>query len=106
MGAYAQEVIPIISESQSHSLHQSIWWYSGVENDNIYAEITVEFQDILFVVDGSNPYAKHCQYGLQFVEYAGNGDVIKLENMGEIIGFRAIKRTGNNAQISIIYYKQ
>jgi hypothetical protein len=67
MGAYAQEVILITSESQSESLHQSIWWYLGVENDEIYAEVTVNFESILFVVEGSNPYTKHCQYGLQLV---------------------------------------
>jgi hypothetical protein len=102
---YNQETILITDATQPQSLHPSIWQYPGCENDGIYAEITMQSEDILFRVDGGDPYSAHCQYGLQYCEYANQGDVIALQNFAEIAGFRAVKRTDNNSLFSVIYYK-
>jgi hypothetical protein len=103
--SYNQETILITEYQNPQSLHPSIWSYPGCENDGIYAEITMQYASMLFRVDGGNPYASHSQYGLQFCEYANQGDVIVLENISEIAGFRAVKRTNTNCLISVIYYK-
>jgi hypothetical protein len=101
---YNQETILITNAIHPHSLNRAVWWYLGCDNDNIYAEITVQHQSILFRVDGGDPYSAHCQYGLQYCEIAYKDDIIKLENLYEIDGFRTVK-VSENCTISVIYYK-
>lgn len=102
---YAQENILITDAVKPTKLNRGVWWYLGFENDGIYAEITIESGGpLLFRVDGGDPYSSHCQYGLQYVSKALEGDVIKLENWIEISGFMAIKEI-DNCLISVLYYK-
>ena len=104
MAVYNEESILFVNGIVPKKLNKSIWWYPDCENDGLYAEITIQSGDILFRVDGGDPYSAHCQYGLQFCDYANSGDVIKLENFIEITGFNAVKYN-QNALISVIYYK-
>jgi len=102
--SYNQETLLITDAIVPIQLSHAIWWYLGCEGEGLYAEITVQSGDLLFRVDGGDPYSAHCQYGLQYCEQATEQDVIKLETLAEIMGFRAVKKT-DNCLISIIYYK-
>jgi len=102
---YAQESILVVDAINPISLSRAIWWYKDCNNDTLTAEITVQSGRLLFRVDGGDPYSSHCQYGLQYCEIANEGDVIKLENIVEIAGFRAVKYM-DNCLLSILYYKE
>jgi hypothetical protein len=104
--AYAQYTILLSSHVISVLLERGVWWYLGCENDGLYAEVTIRYGKIMFRVDGGDPYSSHCQYGLQYNELAEKEDVVKLESVNEIIGFRAVNYTeSQQSTISVIFYR-
>ena len=103
---YAQQSVFVSSDSIAVRLDPSLFYQGSPTPVVSKVEITVDFEDILFTVDGSDPYSRHCQYGLQFVEYASAGDVIELQSFQEAAGFRAVRRFGVNSRLSVLYYRE
>ncbi len=101
---YNTETILITSHTDPVSLSRAIYKFTGWENYVITAEITLD-NKIFFRVDGGDPYTAHCLYGLKYCNEAFKGDIIVLENLQEIIGFRAVKEI-NNVLLTVNYYKE
>jgi hypothetical protein len=102
---YAQQSVFVNSQTTASKLDPSFFYSGSPIPVVVKVEITVDFEKILFTVDGSDPYTRHCQYGLQFVEWAQAGDVIELTALEEIAGFRAVKFDGDNSRLSVLYYR-
>jgi len=102
---YATASLFITNATAPVTLDRATWYYPGCEAEGLYAQLVVEFGSIIFRTDGGDPYTSHCQYGLQYCSRAGKGDIIALEDLNEILGFRGVKETSTNSRLNILFYK-
>lgn len=102
---YNTEAIHFISEDNIISIDKGVYYFPGCEGI-ISADIFIDSESIQFRIDGGNPTSRHCMYNLEYCTIGYQGDSITLENYAEIVGFKAVKATGSNALISIIFYKE